>query len=49
MKKQELRKPEVTTLSKLRQAIKKGDKEGALARLEELWTGTTRLRKGMVE
>jgi hypothetical protein len=49
MKKQELRKLEVTTLSKLRQAIKKGEKKEALARLEELWAGTTRLRKAMVE
>jgi len=49
MKKQELRKLEVTTLSKLRQVIKKGEKKEALTRLEELWAGTTRLRKGMVE
>jgi len=49
MKKNELKKLEVSTFQKLREAIEKGEKEEAIARLAELREGDTKLRNALVD
>jgi len=49
MKKNELKKLEVSTFQKLREAIEKGEKEEAITRLAELREGDTKLRNALVD